>query len=84
MSNFAPVVVYWWFPCPQASADKIANEMAQFGNPPVFPVVSEADAAAAATAKAAEKAADAKNADPTKFVAKKSKAQAKVGGGGTS
>ena len=53
--------------------------MAKYGNPPVFPVLDEAAEAAAAAAKAAEKAADAKNADPTKFVAKKSKAQAKAG-----
>lgn len=65
-------------PHTEASADKIKNEIAKFGNPPQFPVIDEAAAAAAAAEKAAEKAADAKNADPTKFVAKKSKAQAKV------
>ena len=63
----------------KASADKIKNEMAKFGNPPVFPVVDEAAEAAAAAAKAAEAAETAKNADPTKFAAKKSKAVAKAG-----
>jgi leucyl-tRNA synthetase len=53
-----------------ASADKIKNEMAKFGNPPVFPVVDEAAEAAAAAAKAAEAADTAKNADPTKFAAR--------------
>ena len=62
----------------KASADKIKNEMAKFGNPPVFPVVDEAAEAAAAAAKAAEAAETAKNADPTKFAAKKSKAVAKA------
>ena len=60
----------------KASADKIKNEMAKFGNPPVFPVVDEAAEAAAAAAEAADTA---KNADPTKFAAKKSKAVAKAG-----
>ena len=61
----------------KASADKIKNEMAKFGNPPVFPVVDEAAEAAAAAAeaaaaaaKAAEAADTAKNADPTKFAAR--------------
>ena len=54
----------------KASADKIKNEMAKFGNPPVFPVVDEAAEAAAASAKAAEAADTAKNADPTKFAAR--------------
>jgi leucyl-tRNA synthetase len=54
----------------KASADKIKNEMAKFGNPPVFPVVDEAAEAAAAAAKAAEAAETAKNADPTKFAAR--------------
>ena len=54
----------------KASADKIKNEMAKFGNPPVFPVVDEAAEAAAASAKAAEAAETAKNADPTKFAAR--------------
>ena len=63
----------------KASADKIKNEMAKFGNPPVFPVVDEAAEAAAAAAKAAKAADTAKNADPTKFAAKKSKAVAKAG-----
>ena len=44
----------------KASADKIKNEMAKFGNPPVFPVVDEA----------AEAADTAKNAGPTKFAAR--------------
>jgi leucyl-tRNA synthetase len=51
----------------KASADKIKNEMAKFGNPPVFPVVDEAAEAAAAAAEAADTA---KNADPTKFAAR--------------
>jgi leucyl-tRNA synthetase len=63
----------------KASADKIKNEIAKYGNPPVFPVIDEAAEAAAAAAAAAQKAADAKNADPTKFAAKKSKASAKAG-----
>ena len=54
----------------KAYADKIKNEMAKFGNPPVFPVVDEAAEAAAAAAKAAEAADTAKNADPTKFAAR--------------
>jgi leucyl-tRNA synthetase len=54
----------------KASADKIKNEMAKFGNPPVFPVVDEAAEAAAAAAEAAEAADTAKNADPTKFAAR--------------
>jgi leucyl-tRNA synthetase len=65
----------------KASADKIKNEMAKFGNPPVFPVVDEAAEAAAAAAEAAAAAAEAaaaaaeaadtaKNADPTKFAAR--------------
>jgi leucyl-tRNA synthetase len=54
----------------KASADKIKNEMAKFGNPPVFPVVDEAAEAAAAAAKAAKAADTAKNADPTKFAAR--------------
>ena len=54
----------------KASADKIKNEMAKFGNPPVFPVVDEAAEAAAAAAKSARAADTAKNADPTKFAAR--------------
>ena len=54
----------------KASADKIKNEMAKFGNPPVFPVVDEAAEAAAAAAKAAKAADTAMNADPTKFAAR--------------
>ena len=54
----------------KASADKIKNEMAKFGNPPVFPVVDEAAEAAASAAKAAKAADTAKNADPTKFAAR--------------
>ena len=54
----------------KASADKIKNETAKFGNPPVFPVVDEAAEAAAAAAKAAEAADTAKNSDPTKFAAR--------------
>ena len=63
----------------KASADKIKNEIAKYGNPPVFPVIDEAAEAEAAAQKAAEAAEAAKNADPTKFAAKKSKAVAKAG-----
>jgi hypothetical protein len=35
----------------KASADKIRNELAQFGNPPVFPVIDEAAAQEAAEKK---------------------------------
>jgi|TARA_B110000977_G_scaffold34193_1_gene45647 leucyl-tRNA synthetase len=63
----------------KASADKIRNEIANFGNPPVFPVIDEAERERLATTKAAEAAKDAALRDPTKFVAKKSKATAKAG-----
>ena len=63
----------------KASADKIKNEMAQFGVPPVFPVVTDAEAERIAAEKAAEAAKDLANKDPTKFAAKKSKATAKAG-----
>ena len=61
----------------KACADKITKEIAQYGNPPVFP--DESELAAAAEAKAAKEAANAGPTDPTKFVAKKSKASAKKG-----
>ena len=70
--------------CLQACADKLARELATYGCPPVFP--SEEDTAAeAATAAAAAAEADAAAGptDPTKFVAKKSKAAAKKGTGNT-
>ena len=63
----------------KASADKIKNEIATYGNPPVFPAFDAEEAAAKAAAKAEQAAEDAKNADPTKFAAKKSKAAAKAG-----
>src|SRR6056300_1708116 len=56
----------------KASADKIKNEIATYGNPPVFPAFDAEEAAAKAAAKAEQAAEDAKNADPTKFAAKKS------------
>ena len=52
----------------KASADKIKNEMAQFGVPPVFPVVTDAEAERIAAEKAAEAAKDLANKDPTKFI----------------
>ena len=61
----------------KACADKIAKEIAQYGNPPQFP--DESELAAEAEAKAAEAQANAGPVDPTKFVAKKSKASAKKG-----
>ena len=61
----------------KACADKIKNEIAAYGNPPKFPDAAEMEAAA--EAKAAAEAANAGPADPTKFVAKKSKATAKKG-----
>ncbi len=61
----------------KACADKIAKEIAAYGNPPVFPDASVMEAEAEAKAKA--EAANAGPADPTKFVAKKSKATAKKG-----
>ena len=63
----------------KASADKIRNEIAKYGNPPVFPVIDEAEAEKIAAEKAAEAAKDAALKDPTKFAAKKSKASAKAG-----
>jgi leucyl-tRNA synthetase len=61
----------------KACADKLAREIATYGNPPKFPTEEEA----------AEEAPqdDANNGpvDPTKFVAKKSKAAAKKGVGNT-
>eukprot|EP00887_Chlorella_sp_A99_P004074 scaffold11.g4074.t1 len=58
----------------KACADKLARELATYGNPPQFP--SEDDAAAAEAAPAATD-------DDAKFVAKKSKAAAKKGTGST-
>lgn len=63
----------------KACADKLARELATYGNPPQFP--SEDDAAAAEAAPAATD--DDAKVDPTKFVAKKSKAAAKKGTGST-
>ena len=61
----------------KACADKIKNEIAAYGNTQKFPDAAEMEAAA--EAKAAAEAANAGPADPTKFVAKKSKATAKKG-----
>ncbi|GHP08052.1 hypothetical protein PPROV_000679400 [Pycnococcus provasolii] len=64
----------------KACADRLRNEMQQYGCPPVFP--SEEEEEAAAAAKEAEAAAQGSTpADPTKFKAKKSKAAAKKGKG---
>ena len=63
----------------KAAADKIAREIALYGNPPVFPEAEtgqEAEEAAAASAAAATQAAA--QADPTVFKSKKSKAAAKT------
>ncbi|KAL4433681.1 hypothetical protein ABPG75_000122 [Micractinium tetrahymenae] len=62
----------------KACADKLAREIATYGNPPQFP--TEEEAAAAEPAPAQE---DNGSVDPTKFVAKKSKAAAKKGTGNT-
>ena len=70
----------------KACADKLDRELATYGCPPVFPSEEEQEAAAeakaAAEAAAAGPGADVKT-DPTKFVAKKSKAAAKKGVGAT-
>ena len=62
----------------KACADKLRGEIENYGNPPVFP--SEG-ATPEPTAPAADTSSD--PVDPTKFVAKKSKAQAKKGPGST-
>lgn len=69
----------------KACADKLTRELATYGNPPVFPTEEELAAAEAAGAEAqqAQQEQDLANADPTKFVAKKSKAAAKKGVGNT-
>lgn len=62
----------------KACADKLRGEIDNYGNPPVFP--SEG-VTPAPTAPAEDTSSD--PVDPTKFVAKKSKAQAKKGPGST-
>jgi len=65
----------------KASADKLAREVRQYGNPPVFPAAQEgssaADAVYADAAVQADQQADA--VAPDKFKGKKSKAAAKAG-----
>ncbi|CAN6343368.1 unnamed protein product [Urochloa humidicola] len=57
----------------KASADKLAREIQQYGNPPVFPTVQEGSSAAVADSIEADAVA------PDKFKGKKSKAAAKSG-----
>ncbi|CAL4891632.1 unnamed protein product [Urochloa decumbens] len=57
----------------KASADKLAREIQQYGNPPVFPMVQEGSGAAVTNASEADAVA------PDKFKGKKSKAAAKTG-----
>ena len=73
----------------KACADRLAQEMEDFGCPPVFPGEGEEEgegteesAAAAAAADAAAASAAAEK-DPSKFSGKKSKAAAKKGAGAT-
>lgn len=69
----------------KACADRLAQEMEDFGCPPVFPgeeEETEESAAAAAAADAAAASAAAEK-DPSKFSGKKSKAAAKKGTGAT-
>lgn len=61
----------------KACADKISNEIKKYGNPPKFPDAAELEVEAKAKAEA--EAANTGPVDPTKFVAKKSKASAKKG-----
>ena len=66
----------------KACADRLANEVAAYGDPPVFPEEGEgADGATVVDAEAAEAAAVSAGADrdPAKFAGKKSKATAKAG-----
>ena len=56
----------------KACADKISNEIKKYGNPPKFPDAAELEVEAKAKAEA--EAANTGPVDPTKFVAKKSKA----------
>ena len=71
----------------KACADRLAQEMEDFGCPPVFPGEEEVEtgegAAAAADAAAAAAASAAAEKDPSKFSGKKSKAAAKKGAGAT-
>jgi leucyl-tRNA synthetase len=75
----------------KACADKLDREIREHGCPPVYPNEEEADEApaaapsdaAAAASAAAAAASAAADKDPTKFVGKKSKAQAKKGPGAT-
>lgn len=67
----------------KACADKLAREVAEFGNPPVFPKSKEVDTSVAPPAAAEAPAAvqqEAERAEPEKFKSKKSKAVAKGGG----
>ncbi|CAL5093003.1 unnamed protein product [Urochloa decumbens] len=57
----------------KASADKLAREIQQYGNPPVFPMVQEGSGAAVTNASEADAIA------PDKFKGKMSKAAAKTG-----
>lgn len=65
----------------KACADKLAREVAEFGDPPTFPKPEEVSVAAdKAQAAAAEKVqAEVEKAEPAKFKSKKSKAAAKTG-----
>lgn len=65
----------------KACADKLAREVAEFGNPPTFPKPEDVSVAAdKVQAAAAEKVqAEVEKAEPAKFKSKKSKAAAKTG-----
>lgn len=64
----------------KASADKLAREIKQFGNPPVFPDPDAAAAAEEENPPVAAAAGDGDQAAPDKFKSKRSKAAAKSGG----
>lgn len=65
----------------KACADKLAREVKNYGNPPVFPQIEEeSEAVSKAQAAAAEKVQqEAEKAEPAKFKSKKSKAASKTG-----
>ena len=69
----------------KACADRLAQEMEDYGCPPVFPGEEEEteESAAAVAAAAAAAASAAAEKDPAKFSGKKSKAAAKKGTGAT-
>ena len=68
----------------KACADKLTREIATYGCPPKFPTAEEIEAAEIANGTSAtEEPVEEIKADPTKFVAKKSKAVAKKGLGAT-